>query len=83
MSETPRTDAELATVGRFHAPWPNIEVDFARQLERELAEATKQRDEARECLRYAVELHSNYDDVTVSDRTLNRWREAAGLEGGK
>ena len=74
MSETPRTDAELATVGRFHAPWPNIEVDFARQLERELAEATKQRDEARECLREAIALFAD-------DSNRARWREAAGLEG--
>jgi hypothetical protein len=38
MSDTPRTDA---------ASWSFVDADFARQLERDLAQRTAERDEAR------------------------------------
>lgn len=40
MSDTPRTDAEWSC-SFFHASWPNVSIDFARQLERELAQTNK------------------------------------------
>lgn len=44
MSDTPRTDAALeSTWGSINVPTNPIPADFARQLERELAEVTKQR----------------------------------------
>lgn len=43
MSDTPRTD-EMA---EKHPSWPNTAVHFACNLERQLAEVTKQRDEAK------------------------------------
>lgn len=59
MSDTPRTDAETMRDEYDHvdtefgpfAPPVTVGVDFARQLERELAEVTKQRDELMKSIR--------------------------------
>jgi len=42
MSETPRTDAQANLTGAGGPPTWHIHADFARQLERELAEARDQ-----------------------------------------
>lgn len=64
MSDTPRTDAETmrdeydhvdTEFGAF-APSDTVSADFARHLERELAEVTKQRDGAFALIEYAGEL---------------------------
>ena len=46
MSDTPRTDAQGYGDGRH----PYVPTDFARQLERELAQMTAQRDRLAEAL---------------------------------
>ena len=48
MSDTPRTDAFLR---RPHIAWDALWLEFARQLERELAAITAQRDELAEALK--------------------------------
>lgn len=49
MSDTPRTDAELAKF--YESEWSDfVHCDFARQLERELAECIATLDTALECL---------------------------------
>lgn len=54
MSDTPRTDEQCISV--TVDPWEEddlidcVPADFARQLERELAATTKERDELREAL---------------------------------
>lgn len=53
QSDTPRTDAENYIYDIGLVRWVSIE--FARQLERDLAAAIKQRDEARENLRDACD----------------------------
>ena len=57
QSDTPRTDANTWATGeeRLAEKTDVVDADFARQLERELAAAIKQRDEARENLRDACE----------------------------
>jgi hypothetical protein len=71
MSDTPRTDS---AVGQ-HDPWGQstqlVLAGFARQLERELAEA-------QECLREAVEITKYRIDKI--ELVLPRWRKAAGME---
>ena len=52
QSDTPRTDAAAQFVSHFG--W-QVHADFARTLERELATATRERDEARAAL-LAIEL---------------------------
>ena len=49
MSDTPRTDANTWATGeeRLAEKTDVVDADFARELERELAAAIKQRDEAR------------------------------------
>jgi hypothetical protein len=46
MSNTPRTDAAQHNVGSIVEPHYVVDIAFARQLERELAEARNQRDKA-------------------------------------
>ena len=60
MSDTPRTDAAAVDVWRGsdgrrrELPSDMVPVDFARELERELAELTKQRDSLVEDVRCAL-----------------------------
>jgi hypothetical protein len=80
-SDTPRTDAELAKVGRFHAPWPNIEVDFARQLEREISSTLIQL----ECANTTIDklqclLTCSQNDITTIGNALGLTPEAATPE---
>jgi len=85
MGDTPRTDAKWSCVGMVSDP-ADVMADFARQLERELAEA-------RECLRYIIsQLMITGDRAiatvfwrldAVDDETVERWRKAAGLEETK
>jgi hypothetical protein len=77
MSDTPRTDKIMKSLDndsdstlRYIA----IGYEFARQLERELNQAIKERDKARECLREAI----CYRDSSMSGYDLEEWREAAG-----
>lgn len=70
-SDTPRTDAQRPqNMG--------VNRDFARQLERELAEAIRQRDEARDALCEAITLASMGVKKPAAD-DVDRWRKAAGL----
>jgi hypothetical protein len=54
--------------------WQNTVETKVQILERELAEAIKERDKARECLREAI----CYRDSSMSGYDLEEWREAAG-----
>ena len=59
MSDTPRTD-----VAEWRTNFANervVDADFARQLERELAAAIKERDEARRL--YCVEMSRQSNDT--------------------
>ena len=47
MSETPRTNDECKRRARLRVSAWNVSADFARELERELAQRTAERDEAR------------------------------------
>lgn len=87
MSDTPRTDAETmqdeydhvdTEFGAF-APSDTVSADFARQLERELAEVTKQRDAAIEGLEkiascdWVITLLDRMDAVReIARETLNK-----------
>jgi hypothetical protein len=65
MSNTPETNAEGYGDGRH----PYVATDFARKLERE-------RDEAREALREAIQ----FRDTTLNGYDLDAWLKAAGLK---
>lgn len=87
VSDTPRTDAETmrdeydhvdTEFGAF-APSNTVSADFARQLERELAEVTKQRDAAVEGLEkiasldFVITLPDRMDAVrNIANETLNK-----------
>ena len=87
MSDTPRTDAETmrdeydhvdTEFGAF-APSNTVSADFARQLERELAEVTKQRDalieglEKLASLDFVITLPDRMDAVRkIANETLNK-----------
>ncbi len=58
-TQTPRTEQAVDDANWTHGTW--VKADFARQLERELAEATAQRDALAEALREVI---SGYDVVT-------------------
>ena len=88
MSDTPRTDAETmrdeydhvdTEFGAF-APSNTVSADFARQLERELAEVTKQRDELYDALdmaaEYIYEALVDYDSVYNRHRATKQGRKA-------
>jgi hypothetical protein len=82
MSDTPRTDDEQMSP-RLDVECMIVSADFARQLERELAEARKQRDMLAEALRTASERFRNpkygcmWDDAADDiDKTL------AAVKGG-
>ena len=62
-SGTPRTDAFYAD--RFKAP---DAIDFARQLERELAEAKAALAEAKECASIAIRNHAEAEDKAALAR---------------
>ena len=49
MSETPRTDAQYKEYARRENQVKCVEIDFARQLERELNEANKEREFFKSC----------------------------------
>ena len=49
-------------------------INMLNDLRRELNQAIKERDKARECLREAI----CYRDSTMSGYDLEEWREAAG-----
>ena len=100
MSDTPRTDAECAAFTCQDDAM--VTPDFARQLERELASVhadidhtnqlcldyMRERDEARECLREAIDMAQTTDDQ-FADRyndidvpaMIQRWRKAANEQG--
>ena len=66
---TPRTDAAWKWGDQFDPTEEVVTANFARQLERELAEATKQRDAlASDCerFRYAIDQTAFYFDGTSS-----------------
>jgi hypothetical protein len=68
--DTPRTDAmvkDSVDGYSFGYAWASV-------LERELNQAIKERDKARECLREAI----CYRDSSMSGYDLEEWREAAG-----
>jgi hypothetical protein len=70
ISETPRTDAmvkDSVDGYSFGYAWASV-------LERELNQAIKERDKARECLREAIA----YRDRTMSGYDLQEWLEALG-----
>jgi len=87
VSDTPRTDAETmrdeydhvdTEFGAF-APSNTVSADFARQLERELAEVTKQRDalieglEKLASLDFVITLPDRMDAVRkIANETLNK-----------
>ena len=89
MSDTPRTDAETmqdeydhvdTEFGAF-APSDTVSADFARQLERELAEVTGQRDllieglEKLESCDWVITLPDRMDAVReIANETLNKIR---------
>jgi hypothetical protein len=92
--DTPRTDKQIALGGSAAEKATNkCDAKFARQLERELNQAIKERDEARNCLREAVnDMIGRRDCMTIHDgseayykatEAIDRWREAAGLTNGK
>jgi hypothetical protein len=56
---TPETDAEFPKLYELAAEW--VDADFARRLERELAEAKEQRDMLAEALRNLVRWFDPYD----------------------
>jgi hypothetical protein len=63
MSDTPRTDeAEIRCIDEPVEGLGMVEVDFARQLERELAAVTAERDRLRERVERLEEAGDNLDD---------------------
>ena len=81
QSDTPRTDAAAQFVSHFG--W-QVHADFARTLERELATATRERDEARaEVERMRGALRGLHDDIVEYQRINhlggydNHWMLAA------
>ena len=74
MSDTPRTDAVIfgATFAR-----EAVESDFARQLERELAEALKQRDEWFEVFKKNLKEKGNLSDqlAEAREKVTTAWTE--------
>jgi hypothetical protein len=68
MSDTPRTD-QRAFKAAFLPPEAIVTADFARELERELAKATAERDEARRdlCVSEAIDrLHEANPNAPIS-----------------
>ena len=78
MTDTPRTDAESPNL------WV-VPAEFAKQLERELAAAIKQRDEARRdaCVNIAMlRLRDMYgDDFVTREDALQMAKEIAAERG--
>lgn len=80
MSDTPRTDAALeSTWGSINVPTNPIPADFARQLERELAEVTKQRDRLAEAITHCVLRIKDYEKYLAGTRS-NPPSSSAALE---
>jgi hypothetical protein len=83
MSDTPRTDA-AETKHEFDADrW--VKSDFARELERELAAAIKQRDEARRdlCVSEAIVLlHEANPNALISYGESRRIAREIAVERG-
>lgn len=81
-TETPRVDTEICRASHSNGSggeeeWEYVEPDFARQLERELAAVTKERDDlkrAREINKEAIVLLVKERDEAYADRA--RLREA-------
>ena len=80
MSDTPKTDAEEYS-GIGDVGFDYVKSEFARQLERELNQEVKERDEARECLLEVLQNSEFSEWVGVT--TWHRWRKAAGLDAGE
>ena len=72
QSDTPRTDAAAQFVSHFG--W-QVHADFARTLERALATATRERDEARAALR-AIKL----DAASLADAQVIALESLAATE---
>jgi len=68
MSDTPETDAAWACFKGYTEPLQDVQ-DLSRKLERE-------RDEAREALREAIQ----FRDTTLNGYDLDAWLKAAGLK---
>jgi tRNA G26 N,N-dimethylase Trm1 len=59
-----------------------VDADFARQLERELNQVTKERDEAMEWIRKNPPMEVGFfHTCTCNCEECREWRKAAGLEG--
>ena len=71
-SDTPRTNANKWATGeeRLADKTDVVDADFARQLERELAAAIKQRDEARRMFCHEI-AESGKDYVTRTEHTVD------------
>jgi hypothetical protein len=77
MSETPRTDKQIALGGSAAEKATNkCDAKFARQLEREL-------NEARKCFREAITAMTSGKDVVYSVAEMNVWQKAAGMKKAK
>ena len=81
-SKTPRTDAEFLDDDGLHLVGTLLQaVGLCRRLERELAQAVRERDEARACLREAMEHaqdHTWFLDINEHRAEWARWRKALG-----
>jgi hypothetical protein len=78
MSDTPRTDAITPD---FRIGAYDRLTDHARQLERELAIATMQRDRLATSMGQDLIRHSKeIDEITKERDQLNRWKESAMAE---
>ena len=82
MSDTPRTNAAQHNMGSIAEPHYVVDVEVARDLERELAETKKELNDKRKFC-YAVEqaldgLKGDYVEIILALR-----KDAAMKEGGK
>ena len=80
MSETPRTDAMERPYNNTLAGERSVPMDFARQLERELAAMTANRDRLRLCLQESITAHTGCDAAGeyvcgpgYTDAQMERW----------
>jgi hypothetical protein len=81
MTETPRTD-QRAFKAAFLPPEAIVTADFARELERELAKATAERDEARRKLCEADANHNMiFFDHSINGYATNTPQRVARLRG--
>ena len=71
MSDTPRTD-QRAFKAAFLPPEAIVTADFARELERELAQRTAERDEAR---RIACSAYAEWRRDLATERNWDCWKK--------